>query len=86
MLDDVDLDKIFSINAATIGYVRDLTHGRDVDVGLGGQFTINEFPDRLNRYYGDGLGYAFEFFLRVRPSRHSHGASEMEGAAPLAPK
>jgi len=86
VLDDVDLDKIFSINAATIGYVRDLTHGRDVDVGLGGQFTINEFPDRLNRYYGDGLGYAFEFFLRVRPSRHSHGASEMEGAAPLAPK
>ena len=86
VLDDVDLARIFPINAATIGYVRDLTHGREVDVGLGAQFTINEFPDRLNRYYGDGLGYALEFFLRVRPSRHSHGAGEMEGAASSVPK
>jgi len=86
VLDDVDLDKIFPINAATIGYVRDLTHGRDVDVGLGAQFTINDFPDRLNRYYGDDLGYAFEFFLRIRPSLHNHGAREMEGGAPSAPK
>ncbi len=84
VLRDVDVNKIFPINAATIGYVRDLAHGRDVDVGLGAQFTINEFPDRLNRYYGDDLGYAFEFFLRVRPSLHNHGAMEMEGAAPSA--
>ena len=86
VLHDVDLHRIFPINAATIGYVRDLTHGRDIDVGLGAQFTINDFPDRLNRYYGDDLGYAFEFFLRIRPSLHNHGATKMEGAAPLAPK
>jgi hypothetical protein len=76
VLSDGDLDRIFPINAATIGYVRDLTHGRDVDVGLGGQFTISQFPDRLNRYYGDGLGYAFEFFLRIRPSQHVHLAMQ----------
>ncbi len=86
VLQDVDLDKIFRINAATIGYVRDLAHGHDVDVGLGAQFTINDFPDQLNRYYGDDLGYAFEFFLRIRPSLHNHGATEMTGAAPPAPK
>ncbi len=86
VLHDADLDKIFPINAATIGYVRDLAHGRDVDVGLGAQFTINDFPDRLNRYYGNDLGYAFEFFLRVRPSLHNHGAMEMEKAALPAPK
>ena len=76
VLADGDLDKIFPVNAATIGYVRDLTHGHDVDVGLGGQFTINDFPDRLDRYYGDGLGYAFEFFLRIRPSQHVHLAMQ----------
>jgi len=76
VLADGDLDKIFPVNAATIGYVRDLTHGHDVDVGLGGQFTINDFPDRANRYYGDGLGYAFEFFLRIRPSQHVHLAMQ----------
>ena len=86
VLHDVDLDKVFPINAATVGYVRDLTHGRDLDVGLGAQFTINDFPDRLNRYYADDLGYGFEFFLRIRPSRHRHGTSEMEGAALSAPK
>jgi hypothetical protein len=76
VLADGDLDKIFPVNAATIGYVRDLTHGHDVDVGLGAQFTINDFPDRLDRYYGDGLGYAFEFFLRIRPSQHVHLAMQ----------
>jgi hypothetical protein len=59
-----------------VGYVRDLTHGNEIDVGLGGQFTLNVWPSGLDRYYGDGPGYAFEFFLRIRPSLHSHGAHD----------
>jgi len=62
--------------ADTLGYVRDLSHGNGLDIGLGAQFTINNSPDTLERYYGDDLGYAFEFFLRIRPSLHSHGAHE----------
>ncbi len=81
-----DLARIFPVSAYSIGYVRDLTHGHDVDVGLGVQFTINDFPDRLNRYYGDDLGYAFEFFLRIRPSLHSHGTSDMQGPTASMPK
>ncbi len=64
--------RIFPVSAYTLGYVRDLSHGNGVDVGLGTQFTINNRPDTLDRYYGDDLGYAFEFFLRIRPSLHSH--------------
>ena len=60
----------------TVGYVRDLSHGNGLDIGLGAQFTINGRPDTLDRYYGDGPGYAFEFFLRIRPSLHDHGAHE----------
>src|SRR5207237_4982460 len=82
VLNSADLNRIFPVNAYTIGYVRDLSHGNKIDLGLGAQFTINDWPDRLDRYYGDGLGYGFEVFLRIRPSLHSH---KMEGATPSAP-
>jgi hypothetical protein len=68
--------RIFPVGAYTLGYVRDLSHGNGLDIGLGTQFTINNRPDTLDRYYGDDLGYAFEFFLRIRPSQHTHGAHE----------
>lgn len=76
VLDPPDESRIFPIGGYTIGYVRDLSHGNGVDVGLGTQFTINDRPDSLDRYYGNDLGYAFEFFLRIRPSLHSHGSHE----------
>ena len=81
-----DFEEIFPVNAVSIGYVRDLSHGDKIDIGVGGQFTVNAWPNELDRYYGDGPGYAFEFFLRIRPSQHSHGAGEMEGATAAAPK
>ena len=68
--------RIFPVSGYTVGYVRDLSHGDGLDFGLGTQFTINGRPDTLDRYYGDGLGYAFEFFLRIRPSLHGHSAHE----------
>jgi Heavy metal binding domain len=68
--------RIFPVSAYTLGYVRDLSHGNGLDIGLGTQFTINNRPNTLDRYYGDDLGYAFEFFLRIRPSLHSHGEHE----------
>jgi hypothetical protein len=76
VLEDVDLEKVFPVNAASIGYVRDLSHGHGIDVGLGGQFTLNVWPSGLDRYYGDGPGYGFQFFLRVRPSLHTHDRHE----------
>jgi len=76
VLDPQDESRIFPIGGYTIGYVRDLSHGNGVDIGLGTQFTINDRPDRLDRYYGDDLGYAFQFFLRIRPSLHAHGAHD----------
>lgn len=72
VLNPLDESGIFPIGGYTIGYVRDLTHGNGLDIGLGTQFTFNDRPDRLDRYYGDDLGYAFQFFLRIRPSLHGH--------------
>jgi Heavy metal binding domain len=76
VLDPPDESRIFPVSGYTIGYVRDLSHRNGIDIGLGTQFTINDRPDSLDRYYGDGPGYAFEFFLRIRPSPHAHGSRE----------
>jgi hypothetical protein len=81
-----DFAEIFPVDAVSIGYLRDLSHGNKIDIGLGGQFTVNVWPNGLDRYYGDGPGYAFEFFLRIRPSLDSHGTSEMKGPAASMPK
>ena len=72
VLNHADVEKIFPVNAVSIGYVRDLSHGNKIDIGLGGQFTVNVWPEGLDRYYGDGVGYGFQFFLRIRPSLHTH--------------
>jgi hypothetical protein len=76
VLDEADESEIFPVSGYSLGYVRDLSHGKGIDIGLGTQFTINDRPDSLDRYYGDDLGYAFEFFLRIRPSLHSHAAHD----------
>ena len=76
VLKPVDESDIFPVSGYSLGYVRDLSHGNGIDIGLGTQFTINDRPDSLDRYYGDDLGYAFQFFLRIRPSLHSHSMHE----------
>ncbi len=63
-----DEDRIFPVASYSVGYVRDLVHGRGIDLGLGAEFTLNNMPDGLKRYYGDGIPYGFQFFLRLRPS------------------
>jgi hypothetical protein len=68
VLDEIDHEREFPINAFTVGYVRDLTHAKGIDVGVGGQFTIYDVPDDLDRYYGDDVPFAFQVFVRVRPS------------------
>jgi Heavy metal binding domain len=70
VLNEAAHTRIFPVAGYTLGYVRDLSHGNGLDIGLGTQFTINNRPDTLDRYYGDDLGYAFQFFLRIRPSLH----------------
>ncbi|MGZ5504383.1 MAG: hypothetical protein ACXWGY_06955, partial [Chthoniobacterales bacterium] len=81
VLDAAEHDTIFPVSGYTIGYVRDLMHGKGIDIGLGGQFTLNGMPARLERYYGTDLPYSFQVFWRVRPSRlemNHGGAGEMK--------
>ncbi|MFL6569447.1 MAG: hypothetical protein ACJ8LI_09780, partial [Chthoniobacterales bacterium] len=72
-LAEEDHDNVYDIGGYTLGYVHDFTHGNGIDVGVGGQFTLNSRPGSLDPYYGDELAYSLQVFLRVRPSRLSHG-------------
>ncbi len=62
VLNTPDESRIFPVSGYTLGYVRDLSHGNGLDIGLGTQFTINDRPERLDRYYGDDLGYGIPVF------------------------
>ncbi len=70
VLNENDLSNIYPIYSASLGYVHDFSHGAGLDLGLGGQFTVSHRPDSLDKYYGDDLGYGWQVFLRIRPSRH----------------
>jgi hypothetical protein len=83
VLSGADLKRIFPIGGYTIGFVHDFVHGRGIDVGLGAQFTLDDMPDRLEKYYGTDLPYSVQVFLRIRPSLH--GMSEWSHAAPTDP-
>ncbi|HET9856233.1 MAG TPA: heavy metal-binding domain-containing protein [Chthoniobacterales bacterium] len=86
VLAPADFNEIFPVNAVSIGYVRDLSHANNIDIGLGGQFTINVWPDKLDRYYGGGPGYGFQVFLRIRPSRHDHSGMQPDEPSHSMPK
>jgi len=76
VLSRADLERIFPISGYTVGFVHDFVHGRGVDVGLGAQFTLNDMPERLERYYGTDLPYSVQVFLRIRPSLHEMGGTD----------
>jgi len=78
VLAPIDLDEIFPLNAISTGYVRDLSRRNNIDIGLGGQFTVDFWPEELDRYYRGGPGYAFQVFLRVRPPQHVHAGASTE--------
>src|SRR5437763_12574914 len=77
--DTDDEEPISPLNGHTLGYVRDLSHGNGIDIGLGGQVTINNVPGDLDRYYSDDIPFAFQIFLRIRPSlMGAHGMMHSE--------
>lgn len=72
VLDPVDEENIYWVRSYSIGYLRDLTQGKGIDVGLGTQFTLNRNPSSLIRYYGGTTHGGWQVFLRFRPSMMKH--------------
>ena len=63
----------FDLGAYTAGFVRDLTHGRGIDTGLGAAVTVDTHPSSLNAVYGANTPVTFQVYLRLRPSRMGRG-------------
>ena len=63
--DELSLPGTFRIGAATIGYTRDLPLFRDLETGIGANFTAYTLPAALKPLYGDHPAGA-NVFLRIR--------------------
>ncbi len=72
VLNPADLHKIFNVGAYSIGYIRDIIQNKGIDVGLGGQLTINTNPASLMPYYGGTTHTGWQLFMRLRPSKTTH--------------
>lgn len=62
----------FRIGAYTLGYARDVWNTDRFSVALGSDLTFYSKPDALDIVYGTNPA-SYRFFLRVRPSRMTHG-------------
>jgi len=69
VLNPVDLNNIFRVNAFSIGYVRDLVQNKGIDVGLGAMGTLDKNPTTLTPYYGGTTHGGWQIFMRFRPSK-----------------
>ena len=65
-----------SVEAATLGYVRDLWTWKAVSAGLGGDVTAYRYTDRLDDVYGD-TPVSYHVFFRLRGEwHHAFGAGD----------
>ncbi len=66
-------ERKLNIGAYTLGYLHDLSHGKGIDVGVGGTVTVNTKPRDLDPFYGSGSPVSFQVMLRLRPSKMGMG-------------
>lgn len=79
-LDESLANRNFNVGAYTLGYVYDISHGKGLDLGVGGAVTMNTKPSALDPVYGRGNPVSFQVMVRLRPSRmRSMGGMSMSG-------
>jgi hypothetical protein len=61
-------ERVFTINAFTLGYSRDIGRAKGWETALGGSVTVYSKPDAVDTAYGDSP-VGVHVFLRVRPAR-----------------
>ncbi len=67
-LDEIDEHNLYNVGAYSLGYVREIYQDKNLNVGLGAQFTINANPASLDSYYGGTTHGGWQIFMRFRPS------------------
>ena len=67
-LDEIDEHNLYNVGAYSLGYMREIYQDKNLNVGLGAQFTINTNPASLVSYYGGTTHGGWQIFMRFRPS------------------
>jgi len=63
---------VYWVTALSAGYVRDIVHGKGLDVGIGAMVTLNKNPNTLTPVYGGTTHGGWQVFMRFRPSKTTH--------------
>jgi hypothetical protein len=72
-------EQLFNVKTLSLGYIRELSRGRGVTLGVGARATVNLLPQPLAAWYGSRAPVGGMVFLRLRPIRSkSHEAAGMD--------
>lgn len=74
-------EQVFTVNALTLGYSREIGRVGGLDALVGGALTFHAAPSELRSVYGD-LPVGVHVFLRLRPGRMRHQQRGHEAHAP----
>ena len=69
-------ERVFNVAALSFGYIRDLTRGRGITLGVGARGTVSRVPDALKTSYESRTPLGGMIFVRLRPY-HSQPHAEM---------
>lgn len=59
----------FWVGSYSIGYLRELYQTKDVNFGIGAQFTLYQNPQSISSFYGGTNHQGWQVFLRLRPGK-----------------
>jgi hypothetical protein len=72
-------EQSFIVASLSLGYIRELTRGRGVTIGLGARGTVNFVPSELEAPYGSRTPVAGMVFVRLRPFAEPRAMKGMGG-------
>jgi ketosteroid isomerase-like protein len=73
-------ERLFGVGGVSLGYIRELTRGRGMTLGLGTRGTMNFVPKDLESSYGSRTPVGGMVFLRLRPYHSQpHVSMDMRG-------
>jgi len=54
----------FLLGVYSIGYLREISKGKGIDVGIGGMATFNTNPSSISTFYGGTKHGGWQIFMR----------------------
>lgn len=78
----IEDEERFGVGALSLGYIRELTRGRGLTLGIGARGSMNLLPRSLENAYGSRAPLGAMVFLRLRPYHERMQATPSANARP----